>query len=62
MSENILLNKKFSCDDVTDISDILILFSPKFGKSRGVGEELNTPIVLKKGEIININLMVSIET
>ncbi len=62
MSENTLLNKMFSCDDVTEINNILILFSPKFGRSRGVGEKLNTPIVLKKGEIIKVNLKVSIET
>jgi hypothetical protein len=62
MSKKILFNKMFSCDDVAEIKDILVVFSPTFGKSRIAGEELSTPLVFKKGEIVNVDLRISIET
>ena len=62
MSERVLFDKSFSCDDVAEIKDILVVFSPTIGKSKGIGEQLVSPIIFKSGEIVNINLCISVET
>ena len=61
MSDRVLFDKSFSCDDIAEIKDIFVVFSPTTGKSKGVCEQLDSPVTLNLGEKINIKLRIRFE-
>lgn len=62
MSEKVLFEKTFCLNDVLEIKDLLIVFSPAIGKSILAGEQFDNPILLENGKNVNVNMVISVET